>query len=46
MHALHARLPKHFVLEERLERYADAIEICPTDYAGRWAEACAPLTAD
>ena len=25
-HALHARLPKNFVLEERLERYADAIE--------------------
>lgn len=43
MHAMHARLPKHFVLEERLERYADAIETCPQDYAGLWAEACHPL---
>ena len=43
MHALHARLPKHFVLEERLERYADAIEPSPWDYAGLWAEACHPL---
>lgn len=40
---MHARLPKHFVLEERLERYADAIEPNPQDYAGRWAEACHPL---
>ena len=45
MHALHLRLPKNFVLEERLDRYADAIEAFPTSYAGRWAEACAPLTA-
>ncbi len=45
MHALHLRLPKNFVLEERLDRYADAIEAFPTTYAGRWAEACAPLTA-
>lgn len=43
MHALHARLPKHFVLEERLERYADAIEVRPEAYAGHWAEACCPL---
>jgi tRNA (guanine-N7-)-methyltransferase len=43
MHALHARLPKNFVLEERLERYADAIEASPADYAGTWAEACHPL---
>lgn len=43
MHAMHARLPKHFVLEERLERYADAIEIQPAHYAGYWAEACHPL---
>lgn len=40
---MHARLPKHFVLEERLERYADAIELEPTSWAGRWAEACAPI---
>lgn len=43
MHAMHARLPKHFVLEERLERYADAIEPSPQRYAGLWAEACHPL---
>jgi tRNA (guanine-N7-)-methyltransferase len=40
---MHARTPKNFVLEERLERYADAIELCPRAYAGRWAEACWPL---
>ena len=38
-------MPKHFVLEERLERYADAIETHPAAYAGRWAEACWPLGA-
>lgn len=43
MHGIHARLPKHFVLEERLERYADAIELEPTRLAGHWAEACHPL---
>ena len=43
MHGMHARLPKNFVLEERLERYADAIELCPTKLAGHWAEACYPL---
>lgn len=43
MHAMHARLPKHFVLEERLERYTDAIEPIPQRYAGLWAEACHPL---
>lgn len=42
MHALHARLPKNFVLEERLERYADAIELEPGRLRGRWAEACWP----
>lgn len=42
-HALHARLPKNFVLEERLERYANAIELRPESLRGRWAEACAPL---
>ena len=46
MHALHLRLPKNFVLEERLDRYADAIEAFPASYASRWAEACAPLTAE
>lgn len=45
MHGLHARLPKNFVLEERLERYADAIELCPQCYAGRWRDACHPLDA-
>lgn len=43
MHGLHARIPKNFVLEERLERYADAIELAPTHLAGLWAEACHPL---
>lgn len=43
MHSLHARLPRNFVLEERLERYADAIELEPARLAGRWAEACAKL---
>ena len=43
MHAMYARLPKHFVLEERLERYADAIEVRPWAYRGRWAEACWPV---
>ncbi len=42
MHALHARLPKNFVLEERLERYADAMELEPERLRGRWAEACWP----
>ena len=45
MHGMHARLPKHFVLEERLERYADAIELRPAVWRGRWAEACWPLGA-
>lgn len=44
MHGLHARIPKHFVLEERLERYATAIEILPSHLAGQWAEACYPLS--
>lgn len=29
MGAVHVRTPKNFVLEERLERYADAIETNP-----------------
>lgn len=41
-HALHARLPKNFVLEERLERYRDAIELRPEQLRGRWAQACWP----
>jgi tRNA (guanine-N7-)-methyltransferase len=45
MHGMHARLPKNFVLEERLERYRDAIELCPARYAGAWAQACTPLDA-
>lgn len=44
MHGMHARLPKNFVLEERLERYAEVIEPYPARYAGRWAEACHPLS--
>ena len=43
MHGMHARLPKNFVLEERLERYADAIELEPQNYAGCWAQACHDL---
>ena len=46
MHGMHARLPKNFVLEERLEKYADAIELRPANLAGRWAEACQPLGSD
>ena len=40
---MHARMPKNYVLEARLERYADAIEVVPGAYKGRWAEACWPL---
>ena len=43
MGAVHVRTPKNFVLEERLERYADAIETNPEAYAGDWREACAPV---
>lgn len=46
MHGMHARLPRNFVLEERLARYADAIELEPKRLAGCWAQACAPLTTD
>ena len=41
-HALHARLPKNFVLEERLERYASVIELAPQNLRGSWAQACWP----
>ena len=43
MGAVHVRTPKNFVLEERLERYADAIETSPEAYAEDWREACAPV---
>ena len=39
---MHARLPKNFVLEERMERHADALEVAPRIYQGLWAQACAP----
>lgn len=42
-HALHARLPKNFVLEERLQRYGRVIELDPAAWRGRWAASCAPL---
>ena len=45
MHGMHARLPKNFVLEERLERYSRAIELEPARWRGRWAEACSPIGA-
>ena len=43
MHGIHARLPKNFVLEERIEHYGQAIELVPRSLIGRWAEACAPV---
>lgn len=46
MRGMHARLPKNFVLEERLERYARAIETHPAALRGSWAEACRPLTEE
>lgn len=45
MHGMHARLPRNFVLEQRLEQYADAIELEPWRYAGIWAKACWPVGA-
>ena len=45
MHGMHARLPKNFVLEERLERYRDQIELEPTRWRGRWAESAAAIGA-
>ena len=39
MGAVHVRTPKNFVLEERLERYADAIETNPEAYVGDWRKA-------
>lgn len=46
MHGMHARLPKNFVLEERLERYSQVIEAVPSQYAGFWKQACYPLEKD
>ncbi len=40
---MHARLPKNFVLEERLEKYGAVIEADPYSWRGRWASACAPV---
>ncbi|KXB32991.1 tRNA (guanine(46)-N(7))-methyltransferase TrmB [Atopobium deltae] len=42
MHALHARLPKNFVLEERLERFGHVIEVEPTRLRGQWVTLCYP----
>ena len=41
-HGLHARLPKNFVLEERLERYGRVIELEPARLRGEWATTCWP----
>ena len=41
---MHARMPKNFVLDQRIERAADAIETNAASYRGSWAEACWPLT--
>lgn len=41
---MHARMPKNFVLDQRIERAANAIETGAAAYRGRWAEACHPLT--
>lgn len=43
---MHARMPKNFVLDQRIERAADAIETGASAYRGHWAEACHPLTQD
>lgn len=43
LHKGHARMPKNFNLEERLNRYAAAIETKPEHFAGHWAQACHPL---
>lgn len=43
---MHARMPKNFVLDQRIERAANAIETNAPAYRGRWAEACWPLFAD
>ena len=43
---MRARLPKHFVLEEHLERYADVIEVSAPSWRGCWAQACWPFDSD
>jgi tRNA (guanine-N7-)-methyltransferase len=43
MHGMHARLPKNFVLEERLEQNMSVIELEPRRLAGVWRQACHPL---
>lgn len=43
MGSTRARTPKNFVLDERLERYRDAIEYLPRHYAGCWKQACSLL---
>ena len=45
MHGMHARLPKNFVLEERIEKYGRLIEADPYSWKGQWAKACAPMGA-
>ncbi len=42
MRSIHARLPKNFILEERLEKYSNVIEIYPKHYRGKWIRACYP----
>lgn len=39
---MRARLPKNFVLEDKLTQYANFIEIAPAHYQGVWKEAAAP----
>lgn len=43
---MHARMPKNFVLDQRIERAADAIETNAAAFRGHWAEACCPLAAN
>lgn len=43
---MHARMPKNFVLDQRIERAADAIETNAATYRGHWAEACFPLLSE
>lgn len=43
---MHARMPKNFVLDQRIERAADAIETNGATFRGRWAEACCPFAPD
>ena len=45
-HKIHSRKPKNFVLEERIERYIDAIELYPQEMAGHWASDYCPWIDD